>query len=494
MSRRFLRNAAASYGERLLLVVSALLLTPYLFRSLGPAGFGTWSVMFTVTTVFNLLEVGFAAGVTRDVAAHDAAGDRGRLEAVVRTGAVLTGLLGVAALLVSVAIGLAAPGLAAPAYRDDFQAGMLILGASMLVRFSCVSYGAALAGFQRYDLYSAALGTTTVAAAVGSVLALETGGSVLGVAVAYAIAFVLGGVTFALGLRRVQPELTLRPSWGRSPVRRRLARFSSATLVADAMVFVGQRLDTVIVASLRGATAAAPLGAASKLTSGLQALTLPVMTLLMPMSSELQARGNIEEVARRHELATRFSAQLTVPVALAVALFATDIVNTWLGPRAPDVTAAIITLLALQTMFIAATPAEKVLVGLGHVRTVAIVNAAEGLLNVALSITLVVAHGPIGAAIGSLAASVLLGPVKWPLACRATGRRLRSFLRDAPGRALAMAVPSVAAMLAVRSLLEPGALRLALGAGIGLVLAAATAAPQLRAARAVLAPAGRTSV
>lgn len=41
--RAVLRNAASSYGARALLAVSTLLLTPYLFRTLGAGGFGTWS-------------------------------------------------------------------------------------------------------------------------------------------------------------------------------------------------------------------------------------------------------------------------------------------------------------------------------------------------------------------------------------------------------------------------------------------------------------------
>src|SRR5919109_3643426 len=70
------RNAASSYGARALLGLSVLLVTPYLFRRLGTAGFGTWSVMFTVTTVFSLLEFVFSAGVTKFIAEYRAQAHR----------------------------------------------------------------------------------------------------------------------------------------------------------------------------------------------------------------------------------------------------------------------------------------------------------------------------------------------------------------------------------------------------------------------------------
>jgi O-antigen/teichoic acid export membrane protein len=62
------RNAASNYLFRGLTALSVLLLTPYLFRTLGTDGFGTWSVMFTLATVFSLLEWGFSNGVTKYVA------------------------------------------------------------------------------------------------------------------------------------------------------------------------------------------------------------------------------------------------------------------------------------------------------------------------------------------------------------------------------------------------------------------------------------------
>src|SRR5918911_3521645 len=59
------RNAAAAYGARAALALSAIVLTPVLFRGLGVAGFGTWSVVFTFGTVFSLGELGFARGITK---------------------------------------------------------------------------------------------------------------------------------------------------------------------------------------------------------------------------------------------------------------------------------------------------------------------------------------------------------------------------------------------------------------------------------------------
>jgi O-antigen/teichoic acid export membrane protein len=239
-------------------------------------------------------------------------------------------------------------------------------------------------------------------------------------------------------------------------------------------------MDTIVIAAIRNAAQAAPFAAALKLQTGLQSLTLPFVNLLMPMASDLQARGRDEEVGRRLVIATRVVLQITLPVAVGFALFSSDIVDVWLGPSAPGVTAAIIVLLmSVQTVTLTATPAEKVLVGIGRVRLVAGLAVIEGCSNLGLSIVLVSAYGAIGAALGTLATSAVLAPIKFPLACRATGCHGGRFLRQAIGVPLASCVPGVIAMLGAWALLPSGAVRLAVGITLGIVVSSLVAVAQV---------------
>jgi O-antigen/teichoic acid export membrane protein len=474
------RNAASSYGTRLVRGLSVLLITPYLFRRLGPAGFGTWGVMFTMTIVFSLLETGFSVGVTRFVAQFRARDQRAELNATVGSAVLLMGAAGVLAALVSVAMAYLAPGLAAGGEKHDFQVGMAVIGIAMIVRFPFAAYGAALMGYQRYELYNVAQTVTAVAFAVGAVIAIEIGSGVLGLAVAHGASLVLGGLCYALFLLRVDRAVSLLPRFGDRAARRRVGGFGSLALLADSMVFIGQRMDTLVIAAIRDARTAAPFAAATKLAGGLQALTFPFVMLLMPMASDLHARGRHAEIVRRFTIATRVALQITLPTAVGFAIFASDIVQVWLGGSAPKITAAIIAvLMAVQISTLSAYPAEKVLVGIGRVKMVAVLAVIEGITNILLSIALVIAYGAIGAAIGTLLTSAVLSPIKFPLACRATGCSMRRFAREGIWTAVAGSLPGIAAMLAVGALLPVGGLRLAVGLTLGLAVSAAVAAAQI---------------
>ena len=473
----FWRNAAVNYGERGVLILSTLLVTPYLFRRLTLGAFGTWSVMFTLMTIFSLVELGIAAGVVKYVAEHHAREEREEVSATLSVAVAIMSVVGVVSLVACAAIGVLGSSLAAIGQHDAFRTGMLVLGVGLAIRLPGAAYGAVLVGYERYDLFSSTIAFTTVVWSVGAVVAVHSGRGVLGLAEAYAVALAAGGLLQIVLLRRVDPTLRGRPRLRARGEHRRVLTFSSFALLADSMAFIGQRMDTLVVAAVRSARAAAPIAAASRLQSGMQALTLPFVNLLMPMSSRLSARGRPADLRHRHRLATRAVLQISLPIAFILALFAHDIVRLWLGPRAPAVTAAVIAVLAIQTLFIAAAPAEKILLGIGRVRLVGALNTVEGLGNLAVSIALVVAYGTIGAAVGSLLASALVGPLKWPLAVRATGDRLRSFLRAGIAIPVVSSLPAIGAMVAVRVLVPGGAVQLLLGAcaGVGLALAVAIA-------------------
>jgi O-antigen/teichoic acid export membrane protein len=275
-------------------------------------------------------------------------------------------------------------------------------------------------------------------------------------------------------LARTDRRLQLRPRFGRGATARRLAAFGSFSLLAEGMMFVAWRMDTVVIAAIRNAAAAAPYAAAIKLRSGLQALTLPLVNQLLPMTSELAARGARAELLRRLTLATRFTVQVTLPVAAAIALFSREITRLWLGGGAPRVTASIIVVLIVCEVFgLAGSPAHSVLIGLGSIRLLAWIGAIEAVLNLAASIGLVFAYGAIGAALGTLAVSIVVWPLKLPLACRALGGSTRALLRAGVLPGVVSSLPGIALMAAAWLAMPSGPVRLAVGAIPGIAVCAA---------------------
>jgi O-antigen/teichoic acid export membrane protein len=479
--RRLTRNAASAYGARALLGLSVLLLTPYLYRRLGAGGFGTLSVILTIGTTFSLIEMGFARGVSKITAELLAKGRRRELDENVGASVLLFGILGIAAAVVLLLVAIFGSGLASVGNRHAFAVGMAVLAVERLLYFPLAAYGAVLVGYQRYDLVNAAEASSSIAYAVGAIVAVALGGGVLAVAVIAAATHFTIGVAGLVFLRRVDPALSLRPRTSDRETRLRQLTFGSYVLLAESMTFIGQRMDTVVIAAIRSAATAAPYAAAIKLQTAVQSLTLPLVYQLMPMSSDLSARDRHDEVVRRLGLATRFAIQVTVPVAAGLALFAPEVMRLWLGPSAGPVAAKILVVLMLgQIVMMAAAPAEQVLVGVGRARTIGLLTAVEGVSNLGLSIVLISAYGAIGAALGTLFTSGVIGPLRVPLAARALQQPVWGFLVHTIGPAALSSLPPLIAMAAVRVSLPQGLLRLGIGVLVGGIAFLAVAYLQLR--------------
>lgn len=474
------RNALSLYGVRGLVALTALGLTPYLYRQLGPGGFGTWSVLLTLTMIFDLLEFGFASGPSKLVAAHHARRDRRAQDAVLGATLILMTVLGLAGLLGALVLALTADGLAAEGQGEAFRTGLLVIGFAGVIRMSTAAYGATLMGLQRWDLFNVAEGIKVLGFLVAAIAVTEAGAGVVGLAWAFGGSWVVSGLLQAVLLRRADPHARLLPRRTDRRALREVGSFSSLTLLADSMVFAGQRADTIVIAALAGARAAGPYAAVVRLQSGVQALTLPFLRLLLPMASQLAAQSDFAGVRRQLLLASRLTLQITLPVAMAFAIFSPDIVSVWLGGGTPDSTVwVVVALMGVQVLGLTANAAERVLVGIGRVRLLAAMAVAEGLSNLVVSIVLVSAIGALGAAIGTLASTMVFAPLKLPIA-------LRTLHTPSWGRALAGALvppvfasaPAIVAMVAIRLGMEEGPLRLVVGLTVGISLALAVAVRQ----------------
>ena len=474
------RNASSAYAYRLVYGLVVLGLTTYLFRRLGASGFGTYSVIFTFATVFALLEVAYSNGISKLAAELVGTGRRDELVAQLRAALALAVGLGAVGLVVLLVLAVFGAGLAAPEDRDAYRLSMVTLAVFMAVRLPCMVYAAALMAHQRWYLLNAARIAAALVYAVGTVSAVEAGGGLAGAGVVLASYLLIEGILIAVQMRRYDATLPLLPRLADARAGRGIAAFTSYLLLADTAIFVGHRMQTVIIAGLRSAAAAAPFAAAVKLQTAVQSAVYPFVDLLIPMASDLHARTRRDELARSLNVATRAALQIALPLAVGLAVFSTDVVDAWLGEDAPSSTATIIAILmTVQIVTLTSTPAMKVLIGIGRVRLTAAVSTFEGLSNLALTLVFVSAHGAVGAAIPMLLTSALIAPFMIPIACRAIGASSREFVRTALWPPIASSLPGLGAMIVVWLAMEPSLARLVAGLGSGLGISAAIGLAQI---------------
>jgi O-antigen/teichoic acid export membrane protein len=261
-----------------------------------------------------------------------------------------------------------------------------------------------------------------------------------------------GHLTRWAAIRRIAPaiHLTGGPEWrGLSPD---VSIFSALSFGYESLRTLFDNANPLLLGMLAGPAAVGVFGAgvvlASFVVKGLQ----PVSGVLFPMASEAEAGGRRTDTARLLEVGTRVNLALALPLVAILLLDGPGLLRLWVGPGFDD-GAPVLAVLALASLVSAASLASTtVLFGSGRVGVLLGAEAARYVLNLALVVPLYFGLGLTGAALGTLAAVVLIDAlVVIRRAARFAGLDAAGFLARSLGTPVLAALPLLLALAAWKS-------------------------------------------
>ena len=331
-SRRTIAMGVRSAVLRLAVEVpTTLLVLPFVLSTLTTARYGVWATFASLLTLGGLLDAGIRIEVTRRVGGAHGSGDAAALQRAVSGG--LTQLLVLAGAVAAVGAAAGPVVLAvtfpdgAPVHLGALYAG--VLGLLLLSVLSGALFGT-LKGLQRPDIENLGAIAGLLVTALVSVVLLRAGLDIWALYWAALAAYATRVAIQYAGLRRLAPELRLRPGALPRGTRRATATLSGAALLTQVPEVVNAQWDKLVLSRYEGSSTVAQYELGSSL--GLQARVLallPLISLLAAMS-ELRARDN-EAREELFERLSRTSAGVGAVVLLGVAAFAPSFFRVWLG-------------------------------------------------------------------------------------------------------------------------------------------------------------------
>jgi Na+-driven multidrug efflux pump len=253
-SRRTIALGVRSAVVRLVVEVpTTLLVLPFVLSTLTPARYGVWAVFASLLTLGGLLDAGIRIEVTRRVGGAHGSGDAAALQRAVSGG--LTQLLVLAAAVAVVGAALAPVVLAAtfpdgaPVHLGALYAG--VLGLLVLSVLSGALFGT-LKGLQRPDVENLGAIAGLLVTALVSVVLLRAGLDVWALYWAALSAYATRVVIQYAGLRRLAPQLRLRPGALPRGTRRATATLSGAALLTQIPEVVNAQWDKLVLSHYEG--------------------------------------------------------------------------------------------------------------------------------------------------------------------------------------------------------------------------------------------------
>jgi O-antigen/teichoic acid export membrane protein len=249
------RGSALNVATLIAGVAVSFFLMPFLIHALGDRWYGLWALVGSITSYYTLLDLGLTSAVTRFLTQAIARKDKTNANAVLVTGLVIFGGIGVIALLVSSAVALGAGWfLDDPAEIALFRSVVLILGADVALAFPFAVFNGLLVARYRFDIVS---GVQLIALSMRALLIVyfvSRGYSILALAVITFAVDLPSRLALAAAAWRLFPSLKLSRAHFRSEQARELFGYGKYTFVAasaDRLRFSRRHRDRGLVSGRR---------------------------------------------------------------------------------------------------------------------------------------------------------------------------------------------------------------------------------------------------
>ena len=458
---RLARNLGSNYLLYAASVVSGLVLTPVIIDALGKEGYGVWLFIGSVTILLRLLDFGITPTIVRFTAFHRGRDDPQEIDALASTSLVAYLVLGLVSVVTGLVLAWFLPDMIdlSPALQRPAQVAAVIAVLTLGLQAPLGLFGSLLKGAQRFDVINAG-GVLSIAVYAALVIVVLTRHSTLPVlaAIAFVASLILVGYPM-LFIQRVLPGLRIsRAAVSRDSVKELLgfSWFAFLGHLAGKVVFSA---DLIVIGVILGAREVALYGVASRLFGLAVGLASTGTSLLLPLQSELEGRGEHDRQRTFVTTGVRASVGVGVLLGFPLVILPAWILTAWLGSGFGASVAPLALLGAAATFTATNVVLSQYLFARGKPALLALAQAGLAAANLGLTIGLLLATGDIwAAALATLVVEAIGAVVVLPLLARRRGVSLRQLTMAWAKPVLAGLVAALPTLVLARAVTQTSSL------------------------------------
>jgi O-antigen/teichoic acid export membrane protein len=406
----FIKNAAASMARAGTAGVVALLLPPLLVRHMSATDYGIWVLVLQCGSYITYLDFGLQTAIGRYFAYATEKRDFTQRVAIFSTAFVA--LMVVALVSVGLLLGfifflhLIFPSI--PITKiPNMQWSLFILGISLALGLPASAWSGIFIGLQRYDIPALAIGGARLLSALGVVIAVLLGHSILSLATITALVnFASYGVLY-LAKRRIAPTIDFEWSLVQSSTTRELMSYCLGLTVMSFSMLLVTGLDIVLVARFQFKEVI-PYSVSASLAVFISGGVTAALNVMMPHAAALHARQDSHALGRVVGTCTQGTVVFLIFSGLSLIIYAAPILALWIGHQYVHTGQPILVILVIATMVrIIGVPYAIVIMATGQQRLTMVSPLTEGICNLVSSVILGYRLGAIGVALGTLIGGVI---------------------------------------------------------------------------------------
>ena len=432
---KLLAGAALQVGAYLVSIAVGLLLTPYLYRSLGDREYAIFLMAGLFTNWCGLIDFGMTTTVSRFVTVSHASRDDKELNETANTAFVLLAILAFAALIVGGIAALTAKfGWRAAPDAGTVAAVFLIAGATFAV--SKIGDGASglVNGSLRQELTGWAALLFRAAVGLVSFLILYFGGRVIALVTGNLVLTAFYLAALVLLAKTAAPSFVFSPSLFRKKKARELLGYSVWTFAQQVGDLLIQRSDLILIAALMTLTDMAHYNLAVVVMVSYYGSFAQAMTLWETnWFAHLAGVGENALFESSRIFSYKAMTYISVLMSFMLICWGRAFLIRWVGPECLDAFPALVLIVGGFAFYRGTAETNiRLLQGTARHQFLAKLTILQGVTSVALSVALVrLGYGLFGVGLGTMIPALLVHGLIVPLdVCRLVHERpLRYFGR-----------------------------------------------------------------
>jgi len=434
-------------------------LMPFTVRHLGQTQYGLWMLVASMTTYFQLLDLGYGNGVVRHLVEADRRGDIDDVNRIASTFVCVYAAIAVAA---TVAIGVMLlyivprfPHLSSAQVRAA-QLLLAVSGARVAIGFPLTVFGAVTNARQGFVLNNLVASATVLVSALCTYVVLEAGGGLVVLVTVTTAVNLAGYAGYAWNAYRVMPDLRIRPSHFSVARWREVTSFSLYLFVINVAAQISFNIDNIVIGAFLGPAAVAIYTVALRLAEYQRRLCDQFSGMLFPVAMAFGADRNRTALRRTLVEGNRVGMTLVAGAAVVLIGFSQPLIVRWMGPAFAGSVMPFDVLAIAGIIVVGQAASANVLIAVGRHRVVTWIWLGEAIVNLALSLVLVRTMGLTGVAVGTLI-PLTIGHliVMFTAACRAVDIPVLTCAYQTSRPAAIAAAVATAACAAIRILHPP---------------------------------------
>ncbi|MEW5950887.1 MAG: flippase [Elusimicrobiota bacterium] len=328
-----MKNTLWNIFSKIFVFFLGLFLTYYTVNKIGIERYGIYALITATGGYLSLMDINASSSFVKYISEFKGLGHNRRINYLLSSG--LLFYIAVSFVIIFLVLyggNYAVSWLKIPCYLSN-EAYKILIVYGFIVSFSGLfsPYNAVISGLERFDISGKVNIFLSVLNFIGSILFLEKGYGLMGLAINNLIIVLMGGFFSLYFSYSLLPDLSVNPFLADKEMLKKIFFFGSKLQITRLSSVVSSHFEKIVITRMTGVSWVAFYQIGNSLCEQARNIPILITSALFPAFSRLDASGRKKDIKEIYLRGIRYVAFIAVPIMIFLSVSSKQIMLLWMG-------------------------------------------------------------------------------------------------------------------------------------------------------------------